>query len=359
MYFADASYGFLSYHDRTWFFKIDLSRGNLRLLVSKAKNCGEFLKATFFTLYKSKLTDVENFKRNKNRVETKISDETSKALIESSGPNGQSSLSSNSNNKTTSTKSYHNRQNNNISEVVIEGNQSVDNISPPDSGVSSLNSSMSSTDALWSVKELSILRYTWLCFPQNRQVIGWGLAGPIFKISFTGLGIDYVPLSLIASPVVVKSYEVFDNSLQTVDAREHIEHEIAVYTHLLNFSSSSSFSLDRWSAHIPTLHYAGNFLIFRGLILEYVDKSRVIKFSEMSDEEKEACKAALADLHKREILHADVHYRNFVLDSTGKAFILDFGRSAIGARTSLLRKEMSLLIWKLENSDDSVDQIMR
>jgi serine/threonine protein kinase len=212
-------------------------------------------------------------------------------------------------------------------------------------------------DSGWSSKELSILRVVWLCFRQNIEKIGHGLSGPIYKVRFNQLDPQFdklVPLSLLSSSFVVKSYCVFDNTHASAMAHEHIEQEMKVYVKLqLNKSSS-------W----PALHYAGTFDVFRGLVLEFVD-GRVVKFSKMSQREKDACKAALRDLHNINILHGDMHYRNFILtnseDTNGakKAIVIDFGCSQIAAKQSELNKEEAILSWKLEQGDDSMDQDVR
>jgi tRNA A-37 threonylcarbamoyl transferase component Bud32 len=55
------------------------------------------------------------------------------------------------------------------------------------------------------------------------------------------------------------------------------------------------------------------------------------------------------------VKHGDVHYGNFILDADF-AYIIDFGLSSVCFDKAELKREKELLIWKLDNNDDSGDQ---
>jgi hypothetical protein len=209
-----------------------------------------------------------------------------------------------------------------------------------------INSSetLNSSPGWWSVEEQCHFNMTWICHPYKAEIFACGLTGDLCKIKLDG------DLS-----VVLKYYEEYnivdsdeDSDDEDVKARRHIDNEVWIYT-FLNKSSAG------WPAHVPLLHYAGVFLSFRGIIISFVE-GRVVKFSHMTQEQKSACEIALSDLHQHNVLHKDIHYKNFILNADNKAFIFDFGYSDECEDEELFEKEKKLLSGKLREGDNSVKQ---
>jgi hypothetical protein len=121
-----------------------------------------------------------------------------------------------------------------------------------------------------------------------------------FNRGLTGACKVYMPDSI----AVVKFYEKYKDveDPDLVAACRHIDNEIRIYTHL-NESSTE------WPSHVPPLHFAGAFLSFNGSIISFV-KGRSIKFSKMTQTQRDACEAALGQLHQFKVLHRDIHYGN-------------------------------------------------
>jgi serine/threonine protein kinase len=152
---------------------------------------------------------------------------------------------------------------------------------------------------------------------------------------------------------VVKFYDkCTDNEdPETSNACNHINNEILIYTHL-NESSTE------WPSHVPPVHYSGKFFSYNGSIISFVE-GRTIKFSEMSPKQHDACETALRQLHQHNVLHGDIHYGNFIIDSNDKAFIIDFGYSELCDDEELFEKEIMLLKGKLQAGDNSVKQTFK
>jgi hypothetical protein len=206
---------------------------------------------------------------------------------------------------------------------------------------------LNSSPGWWSNKEQGYFNLTWVCCPNRTEIFASGLTGDLCKVELDdGLS------------VVLKYYEEYeiededdDEDKEDAEARRHIDNEVWIYTFL-------NGSTDSWPSHVPLLHYAGVFLSFRGIIISFI-KGHVIKFSQMSREQRGACEIALNELHYHKVLHRDIHYGNFIINSDNKAFIIDFGYSEVCEDEELFEQEKKLLKEKLREGDNSVVQEVR
>jgi hypothetical protein len=368
--YASVGSGALTIGDVTWFVKlaIDKSSSELQLCVSKPIYSKNMLKSIFYVLFyarqpldpliikamqyqvANKMIEVAKLENNQNakRGEGSVEGDEGKA------PPKKTKLSET------------NKESNGFQSSAIADTRAVfggavetgadsksaseiDSVKFVDSGNCSLEE-----NPPWSGVELGRLLHA-MFYKQEyvALVADSGLTGQVIRVSLSGLYPDM-------PDVVVKSFEVYrDEDWRGAHVREHILNEMSIYAHLMTNSSSHE---DYWPAHVPVCFYAGTFDLFCGVILAHVaNDARVSKFSEMSSLEKEACLAALRELHACQILHGDVHFGNFVLSnsSKAKAFIIDFGRSKIcrgEENQRLFEEEEQLLVGKLKHGDDSAEQ---
>jgi hypothetical protein len=365
--------GGLTIGDYTWFFKIGMDNKTTKstLFISKAVfiESNELLKTTFFMLFRA-LTPLNDATRQtmETIVLTKLSEyEVAKANkdkntiqeeVENLSENKKMKLTAANETDTNGGKKQHDGHNTSCSsELTATRVADLDECSGVDSGNSSLemeNSLQQTASWPWSGHELGRLLHTLLYDECDKvQSAGSGLTGEVPRVRLSSL--------YCGMPDVVVKFFAANREKDWRDAyfREHIMNEIQIYTYLINKTSPY-----QWPSRIPVCFYAGKLDLLCGVVLEHVaEDARVSTFSSMDGQEKEACKAALHELHTCGILHRDVHYANFLLSdsSPGKAFIIDFGHSKICNRDEnehLFEEEKKLLEGKLSSGDDSVEQIV-
>jgi serine/threonine protein kinase len=172
------------------------------------------------------------------------------------------------------------------------------------------------------------LRVAWLLHPEISTEVGYGLTGEVFKTDLSRFD---------RPPVVSKSFDIYKYYRE---AQCHIEHDIGIYIRLNSFPNDQRTLM-------PSLVFADVVIFFYSLVISFIE-GKVVKFSEMSEREKSACKRALKQLHSFNVLHCDLHYKNFLIKSEDEAVIIDFGFSVISDDKSKHDEESQFLQSKLQ-----------
>jgi tRNA A-37 threonylcarbamoyl transferase component Bud32 len=328
MVYSNASYGAITTHERTWFLKIELKQ-QPELYISKSFAPADILKPTFYVLYQSVIQQrypavdirvpILKARQIQNKEENEKSQENDQASKETKAGQNNDNVNNNCN----------------LSDSHVDNNYNC---------TTTCAKEVSSSPGWWSRDEHIRFNMIFVCCPGKTEIIASCLTGDLCKVKIND------DLS-----VVVKHYEEYEiedeMDEKNLKARRHIDNEVCIYTHLHLLSAD-------WPSHVPVLHYAGVFLSFRGVIISFI-KGKVVKFSKMTQEQRVACESALKELHEYKLLHGDIHYRNFVINSENKAYILDFGFTKVCSNDELFEKERMLLRGKLQELDNSVTQVVK
>lgn len=102
------------------------------------------------------------------------------------------------------------------------------------------------------------------------------------------------------------------------DIYQELLNEVKIYRYL----GKTDFS--------PELQFYGKMMdSLYSIAYKYIPGKAFRSFRHMSEKQRELCKKALDQLHKRGVLHGDVRPDNFVIDGEERAVIIDFGFSVL------------------------------